>query len=34
MKFYYVYILVSEKDSNRFYAGFTENVKEWVGYHL
>jgi len=28
MKFYYVYVLVSEKDPNRFYTGFTENVKE------
>ena len=28
MKFYRVYLLVSEKDPNRFYAGFTENFKD------
>ena len=25
--FYYVYILQSEKNSNRFYTGFTENME-------
>jgi len=25
--FYYVYILQSEKNSNRFYTGFTENLE-------
>jgi predicted GIY-YIG superfamily endonuclease len=34
MKFYYVYILVSEKAPNHFYAGFTENANERVGCHL
>ncbi len=33
MKFYYVYILASEKDPNRFYAGFTENVKGRLAEH-
>ena len=33
MKFDYVYILVSEKDSNRFYSGFTENFKERLAEH-
>jgi len=28
MKFYYVYILQSSVSLNRFYTGFTENVKE------
>jgi predicted GIY-YIG superfamily endonuclease len=28
MKFYYVYILASEKDPNRFYVGLTENFME------
>jgi predicted GIY-YIG superfamily endonuclease len=33
MKFYYVYILTSETDPARFYAGFTENVKERLAEH-
>jgi putative endonuclease len=33
MKFYYVYILQSIRDSNRFYAGFTENFKERLAEH-
>jgi hypothetical protein len=26
-KFYYVYMLKSEKDANRFYSGFTEDLQ-------
>jgi predicted GIY-YIG superfamily endonuclease len=33
MKFYYVYILQSGVDANRFYTGFTENVKDRLAEH-
>ena len=33
MTFYYVYILQSRKDPNRFYAGFTEDFKERLAEH-
>ncbi|MGO9243648.1 MAG: GIY-YIG nuclease family protein [Verrucomicrobiia bacterium] len=33
MKFYYVYILQSGKDLNRFYAGFTKDFKERLAEH-
>jgi predicted GIY-YIG superfamily endonuclease len=33
MKFYYVYILQSSTDSNRFYTGFTEDFKERLAEH-
>ncbi len=33
MKFYYVYILQSESNSDRFYIGFTENLKERIEEH-
>lgn len=33
MKFYYVYILASEKDPTRFYAGFTEDFKARLAEH-
>lgn len=32
-QFYYVYILQSCKNSNRFYTGFTENFKERLAEH-
>ena len=31
--FYYVYILQSEKDHNRFYTGFTKNLDIRLTYH-
>ena len=33
MKFYYVYILQSNKDPNRFYTGFTEDFEERLAEH-
>jgi len=33
MKYFYVYILQSEIDSDRFYVGYTENIKERIGEH-
>ena len=33
MKFYYVYILHSLHDSNRFYMGFTESIEERLKKH-
>lgn len=33
MKFYYVYILKSQKDTNRFYIGFTENLESRLKNH-
>ena len=31
--FYYVYILQSEVDPNRFYTGFTEDLKSRLAHH-
>ncbi|MGD8315874.1 MAG: GIY-YIG nuclease family protein [Syntrophobacterales bacterium] len=31
--FYYVYILQSEKHSDRFYTGFTENLEDRLNHH-
>ncbi|MBW1785960.1 MAG: GIY-YIG nuclease family protein [Deltaproteobacteria bacterium] len=33
MKFYYAYILESEKTPNRFYMGFTENLESRLKSH-
>lgn len=33
MKFYYIYILESEKTPNRFYVGFTENIENRLKSH-
>jgi predicted GIY-YIG superfamily endonuclease len=33
MKYYYTYILQSEKDSESFYVGFTEDVKQRLAHH-
>ncbi|MFC1817289.1 GIY-YIG nuclease family protein, partial [Thermodesulfobacteriota bacterium] len=33
ISYYYVYILQSEKDTNRFYTGFTENFKNRLKEH-
>jgi len=33
MKFYYAYILQSEKNPNRFYTGFTENFESRLKSH-
>ena len=33
MKFFYVYILQSNQDAERYYAGFTENFKERLAEH-
>jgi putative endonuclease len=33
MKFYYVYILLSKKNPNRFYTGFTENLESRLRSH-
>ena len=33
MQFYYVYILQSEKNPNRFYTGFTENLESRLKSH-
>ncbi len=33
MKFYYVYILQSDSDSERFYTGFTENLEARLKSH-
>ena len=33
MKFYYVYILQSENDPQRFYVGFTDNLEKRLNTH-
>jgi putative endonuclease len=33
MKFYYAYILESQKNQNRFYAGFTEDLESRLQSH-
>ena len=33
MKFYYVYILQSERDQERFYTGFTEDLESRLKLH-
>lgn len=33
MVFYYVYIINSELDSNRYYTGFTDNLEERLKAH-